>query len=97
MFHSRKTNSKKNHLQEQSLRIVYDDYLTSFEHLLKRDNSFKIQHKNTQALAIELFKVKKRLLTQFNLNLILPLRSTDYKLRSQTDFYISSVNTVISV
>ena len=64
MFHSRKANSKINHLQERSIKIVYDDYITSFEDLLKKDNSFKIHHKNIQSLAIEPFKVKK-LLTQF--------------------------------
>ena len=57
MFHSRKVNSKINHLQERSLRIVYNDYITSFEDLLKKDNFFKIHHKNIQSLAIELFKV----------------------------------------
>ena len=46
MFHSRKVNSKINHLQERSLRIVYNDHITSFENLLKKHNSFKIRHKN---------------------------------------------------
>ena len=59
MFHSRKVNSEINHLQERSLRIVYNDYITSFEDLLKKDNSFKIHWKNIQSLAIEPFKVKK--------------------------------------
>ena len=45
MFHSRKVNSKINHLQERSLRIVYNDYITSFEDLLKEDTSFKIHQK----------------------------------------------------
>ena len=59
MFHSRKVNSKINHLQERSLRIVYNDYIISFEDSLKKDNSFKVQHRNIPLLAIELFKVKK--------------------------------------
>ena len=59
MFHSRKVNSKITHLQERSLRIVYNHYITSFEDLLKKDNSFKIHHKSIQSLAIELFKVEK--------------------------------------
>ena len=37
MFHSRKVNTKINHLQEGSLRIVYNDYITSSEDLLKKD------------------------------------------------------------
>ena len=49
MFHNRKVNSKINHLQERSLRIVCNDYITSFEDLLKKDNSFKTHHKNIQS------------------------------------------------
>ena len=89
MFHSRKVNSKINHLQERSLRIVYDDYITSFEDLLKKDNSFKIHHKNIQWLAIELFIVEKGIANSILCD-IFPLR---YRLRSQTDFSVSSVNT----
>ena len=54
MFHSRKVNSKINHLQKRSLRIVYNDYITLFEDLIWKGNSFKIHHKNMQ-----LFKVEK--------------------------------------
>ena len=52
MFHKRKVNSKINHLQERSLRIVYIGYITSLADLLKKDNSFKVHHKNIQSLAI---------------------------------------------
>ena len=34
MFRRRKVNSKINYLQERSLRIVYNDYITLFEDLL---------------------------------------------------------------
>ena len=92
MFHSRKVNSKINHSQERSLRIAYKDYITSFEDLLKKDNSFKIHHKNIQSLTIELFKVEKGTANPILCD-IFPLRFIDYNLRSQTDFSVSSVNT----
>ena len=92
MFHSRKVNSKINHSQERSLRIVYNDYITSFENLLKKDNSFKIHDKNIQSLAIERFKVEKGMANSILCD-IFPLKSIDYNMRSQTDFFVSSVNT----
>ena len=92
MFYSRKVNSKINHLQEPYLRIAYNVYITSFEDLLKKDNSFKIYHKNIKSLAIELFKVKGGIVNPI-LCYIFPLRSTDYNLSSQIDFSVSSVNT----
>ena len=52
MFHSRKANSKINHLQERSLKVVCNDYATSFEDLLKKDNSFKIHYKSIQLSVI---------------------------------------------
>ena len=63
MFHSRKVNSKINYLQERSLRLVCNNYISSFEDLLKKDKSFKIYHKNILSLArtsepLELFKVE---------------------------------------
>ena len=39
MFRSRRVNSKINHLQELCLRIIYNDYITLFEDLLKKENS----------------------------------------------------------
>ena len=60
MFHSRKVNSKTNHLQERSLRIVYNDYITSFKDLLK-----KVTIKLFNRLPKNFSKSIKELLTQF--------------------------------
>ena len=42
MFHSRTLNNKINKLPERALRLVYKDYISSFENLLNIDNTFTI-------------------------------------------------------
>ena len=76
IFHSRKVNSKINHLQERSFGIVYNNYITLFEDLLEKDNTFKIHHKNIQSLAIELFKVEIEIANPILCD-IFPLRYID--------------------
>ena len=46
MFCSRSMNNKINHIHERALRIVYQDYSTTFEGLLKKDNSLTFHHRN---------------------------------------------------
>ena len=75
--HSWKVNRKINHLQERSSRTVYEDYSSLFEDLRRRDNSLKINYKNIQSLAIELFKIFRGIVSQI-LRYTFPLRSTDY-------------------
>ena len=58
MCQNRSLNNKVNHIHERALRIVYQDFQSSFSALLVKDNSFTIHQKNLQLLAIETFKVK---------------------------------------
>ena len=58
MFHDRVLNSKINHLQERSLKIVYIDSISSFDELLQKDHSFTIHDRKIECLAIELSKIK---------------------------------------
>ncbi len=57
MLHGRELNSRINKIHERSLRIVYQDNKSSYENLLKRDNSFTMHERNIQTLGIELYKV----------------------------------------
>ena len=57
MCHSCENNRKINRLHERCLRIVYNDYISTFENLLNQDGSVSIHNKNLQTLAIEMFKV----------------------------------------
>ena len=40
------------------MRLVYKDYISSFDELLLKDNSFRIHHRKLQKIAIKIFKVK---------------------------------------
>ena len=54
-------NRKINHIHERALRLVHNDYITSFSELLRKDKSIKIHHRNIHALAIEMYKVKENI------------------------------------
>ena len=58
MLHSRKLNNRINHIHESAIRLAYKDYTSSFDELLFKDNSFRIDHRKLQKLATEIFKVK---------------------------------------
>ena len=65
MFHSKKLNSRANKLHERALRIVYQDYSSSFTELLEKDNLTTIHNRNIELLATELFKIKNGLSPPF--------------------------------
>ena len=65
MFCSRKINRKINYIHERALRLVYNDYRSSFDELLKSDKSISIHHRNIHNVAIEMFKVKNNLSPSF--------------------------------
>ena len=56
MFHSKTINNKINRIYERALRLVYFDYNSNFDELLKKDGSFSIHDRNIQTLAIEVYK-----------------------------------------
>ena len=91
MFHSRSINNKINKIQERALRLVYDDYTSSFKELLIKDKSFTIHNQNIQCLAIEIYKVMHNLSTN-NFKEMFILQKNN--LRSQSDLLVPSVNTV---
>ena len=70
---SRKLNNRINHIQERGLRIVYNDYTSTFSDLLAKNGSVTVHHRNIQLVAILMFKVKNSLCPEiirdlFNLN-----------------------------
>ena len=93
MFYSRTTSNKINKLHERALRLVYDDYGSTFEELLEKDNSFTVHHYNIQTLCIELYKVFTGQ-SQTILSDLFERKNISYSLRSQPDFVIPQVKTV---
>ena len=94
MFRSRKLNSRVNKLHERALRIVYQDYASSFTELLENDNSTTIHNRNIQLLATELFKVKNGLSPPFMNKIFVENSQHYYDLRKKAEFKRTIVKTV---
>ena len=93
MFYSRTTNNKINNLHERALRLVHDDYRSTFEKLLEKDNSFNVHHCNIQTLCVELYKVYNNI-SQTVFSDLFIRNHINYNLRSQSDFVIPQTKTV---
>ena len=95
IFHDRGLNHKVNRLHERALRLVYKDDQSTFEELLKKDNTVTIHHRNIQALAIELYKCNNNNLAIDIMNeIFIDRKYRGLDLRAQTEFAIPPVNTV---
>ena len=93
MFHSRELNTKINRLHERALRLVYNDFSSSFENLLDRDKSFSIHHRNIQYLAMEMYKVVHGLTIGTLAEFFTRNQSDGPYLRSESDFKQPQVRT----
>ena len=91
MFHSRKLNSRVNKLHERALRIVYQDYASSFTELLEKDNSTTKHSRNIQLLAT---KAKNGLSLPFMNEISVENAQHCYDLRKKTEFKTNNVKTV---
>ena len=56
MYCQRQSNNLINRIHERALRITYNDYLSDFANLLRKDGSVTIHQKNVQMLASEVYK-----------------------------------------
>ena len=61
MFRGRRLNNKINSFHERTLRIIYQDRISTFQELLNKDNSVSIHHKNLEGLETEMFKIHRGL------------------------------------
>ena len=54
MFHSRTMTNKINRIHERALSLVYSDHISSFDELLKKDQSFSVQLLNYCAITTQI-------------------------------------------
>ena len=78
---SRTLNHKINIIHEKALRIVYNDFQSSFYDLLQKDKSITIHQKNIQYLATEIYKVSKGLSPEIMSEIFVFKENSVYNLR----------------
>ena len=74
--------------------IEYRDHKSSFEDLLRYDNSVSVHQQNLQTLMIEMFKTKYSLSPPFMKEIFCP-QSNHYNLRNDRDFNLPRVRSVM--
>ena len=94
MLHKRKNNNKIKHLHERCLRLNYSDKYSSYDNLLEKGNSVSIHHKNIQALAIEMFKVKQKLCPEIIGDIFMERTNNQYNLRNRPHFITPQVHSL---
>ena len=94
LFRCRKLNSRVNKLHERALRIVYQDYASSFIELLEKDNWTTTHNRNIQLLATELFRVKNGLSPPFMNEIFVQNAQHYYDLRKKTEFKRNNIKKV---
>ena len=87
MFHGGELNTKINHMGERPLRSVHKDHNNSFNDLFKKGKSVCIHHRNTQSLAINLWRKVRENLSSTIMSDISQTRVLNYNLRSETGFF----------
>ena len=92
MFHSRELNNRINRHRKRALKLIYNDFTTSLEQLLDKDNSFTIHQQNIQSLVIEMYKVANGLSTNLFSEIFAKNEATNH-FRSKSDFIIPKVRT----
>ena len=93
MFHSKRLNNRINQLHERALKLAYNDYMSTFESLLQRDNYVTIHGRNLQLLATEMYTLRNGLAPKIMQDFF-PLREINYNIRGCNVFKSSHVNTV---
>ena len=93
---ARHLNNKLNSIHERTLRITYQDYTSTFQELLNKDNSVLIHHRNFQVLATKMFKFHRGLSPEILSETFVSKKSL-YNLRKNDTFEKRQVHSVYHV
>ena len=94
MLHNRSNNNKIKQLHERCLRIIYSDKQSSYGELLIKDGTISKHHRNIQALATEMFKVKNEKSPEIIFDTFMQRINNHYNLRHIHHFETPFVRTV---
>ena len=93
MFNGKSSNNEINRIHKRALRVLLDDYVSTFEELLQKRGEHTIHTRNLQALLLEAYKC----LTSKNPSFLWDLferRPTNYNLRIKDLVQLPSTKTV---
>ena len=93
IWYSRISNKKRN-VHERCLRMIFQDKLSSFEQLWKKDNTAFIHLRNFQFPATEMYKISNGLSPILIKELFMPNNAHTYSLRHLRQFKTPSVSAV---
>ena len=92
LCHSRSLNNRINRIHEHALRIVFSDYISSFDELINKSGSVWIHHRNLQFLAIEIYKALHNLSPPL-MSELFQLKEVKYNLRQGKTLISNNVKT----
>ena len=94
MFHTRRINNHINRLHERSLRLTYNDQISTFQELLNKDKSVSIHQRNLQVFATLLYKIIKNIAPEIVREIFYLDNPSHYNLRLNSEFQTFNPRTV---
>ena len=86
MYCQRRSNNLINKIHERALRIAYNDYVSSFDTLLEKDESVTFHQKNVQSLCLEIYKTTQNVNPSF-MNEVFTIKNQPDNTRKQNLVY----------
>ena len=94
MFHTRRINNRINRLHERSLRLTYNDQISTFQELLNKDKSVSIHQRNLQVFATLLYKIINNIAPEIVCEILYLDNPSRYNLRLNSEFQTFNPRTV---